>query len=517
MPRVVVIGGGLAGMVVALELARRRELTVHVLEASPARLGGKAGADKVNDAPPRYQDHGYHIFPAWYVNTRRLLGEIGADRHLIDLHQVHYLKLEPANRRWCTFLEPTPANVLHNVFSGLVAWHVSVLALYAGLDLATESLNETAFLDRTSANGYLRSRWYATEELAIANHQFVLQASSIASYQLAAMTASCVLASYYASPSPFQSILDGNLQSGFIAPLERALRNAGVTIQLGKRVKQLVIKGERVEGLLFADDTRFDPQPNDLYVLATPFEVTFGLVDEHVVAVEEAVEEAATDPEKLLDEKRLSDLVHLVSAPMAAFHVYCRRKLDDIPREHVILYASRYELSFIDLSKVWAGHQEGSVLSGIASAYAPLQHLSAAEAEPYLRAELLKYLPDLEHEIDRIDVAPHVDAQLFLNTVGSFPYRPRTKTRLENLYVASDYCRTKVELTTMESAVESGLLTAQHVQRALGIQGAKEPLPIPKRKRWLMRLIFYALSPVIVLIFLVWLLSLVAVKRNRAG
>jgi hypothetical protein len=500
-------------MVAALEL-RHRGLPVHLLEAS-ARLGGKAGADKAKHNPSVYQDHGYHIFPAWYVNTRRLLRELGINRHLIDFDRVYYLKSEPPNRpRWCALREPTPANVLPNIFSGLKPWYVTALAVYAGLDLATESLNETVLLDRTSANGYLRSRWYATEDVAIANHQFVLQASSIASYHLAAMTASKVLASYLKSPSPFLSVLDRDLQSGFIQPLEKAVREAGVTIEFDRPVKELLIQGERVTGLRFADKTEFAAREDDFYILATPFEVTYGFVDVRVVTAEEAVEQAVKEanPERLLDEKRLSDLVHLVRAPMAAFHVYCKRKLDGIPREHVVLHGSRYELSFIDVSQTWAGHQGGSVLSGIASAYAPLGPLSEEAAKTELMRELLRYLPEIEPEIDWIDLTPHLDAQLFLNTVGSFPYRPRTKTRLKNLFVASDYCRTNVELTTMESAVESGLLTAGHLLRALGIQGATEPLPIPKFKRGLMRWLFYALTP---LIFLVWLISLIANASGR--
>src|SRR5262249_39302475 len=84
-PRGVIIGGGLAGMTVALELAKR-QWPVTLVE-SEYRLGGKAGSQHRGVF---WEDHGYHIFPAWYMNTRRLLNDIGSLGNLIDLHQFHF-------------------------------------------------------------------------------------------------------------------------------------------------------------------------------------------------------------------------------------------------------------------------------------------------------------------------------------------------------------------------------------------------------------------------------------------
>jgi uncharacterized protein with NAD-binding domain and iron-sulfur cluster len=67
MSEVTVVGGGLAGMVTALRLLERGyEVSLY---ESNTRLGGKAGANKNGGD---YNDHGYHIFPAWYVNTWQL-------------------------------------------------------------------------------------------------------------------------------------------------------------------------------------------------------------------------------------------------------------------------------------------------------------------------------------------------------------------------------------------------------------------------------------------------------------
>src|SRR5262245_12500216 len=93
MPKhAVIIGGGLAGMTAALNL-RREGMRVTLLEADK-RVGGKAGSEKIlnplTNKGQVYEDHGYHIFPAWYVNTRHLLKELGCEDTLIDLDCFHH-------------------------------------------------------------------------------------------------------------------------------------------------------------------------------------------------------------------------------------------------------------------------------------------------------------------------------------------------------------------------------------------------------------------------------------------
>ena len=60
---VTVVGGGLAGMAAALRLLERG-CRVSLYESSD-RLGGKAGA---NQNGPHFDEHGYKIFPLWYLN-----------------------------------------------------------------------------------------------------------------------------------------------------------------------------------------------------------------------------------------------------------------------------------------------------------------------------------------------------------------------------------------------------------------------------------------------------------------
>src|SRR5262245_57417209 len=129
-PRVTVIGGGLAGMVIARELSRRN-VPVVILERS-VRLGGKAGADPNPGQPGRRDDHGYHIFPGWYVNTRALLADLGIEDRLIPFDHVNFVKpgeRDVLHRLWA----PVPRFVLRNITSGLLPWYEVILAMYAAL------------------------------------------------------------------------------------------------------------------------------------------------------------------------------------------------------------------------------------------------------------------------------------------------------------------------------------------------------------------------------------------------
>jgi uncharacterized protein with NAD-binding domain and iron-sulfur cluster len=84
-------------MVTALRLLERG-YEVSLSDESEIRLGGKAGANKNGED---YNDHGYHIFPAWYVNTWQLVQELGIESNFVnfnDLHQLMPLKPDQVHR-----------------------------------------------------------------------------------------------------------------------------------------------------------------------------------------------------------------------------------------------------------------------------------------------------------------------------------------------------------------------------------------------------------------------------------
>src|ERR1041385_1204223 len=88
-------------------------------------------------------------------------------------------------------------------------------------------------------------------------------------------------------------------------------------------------------------------------------------------------------------------------------------------------------------------------------------------------------------DIEAVYLRSNLNAPLFLNTVGSWAFRPGTRTRIPNLYVAGDYCRTHADLTTMESAVMSALNTARDVIADHGDGGHPGAQSLVLAPRWL--------------------------------
>src|SRR5262249_3064712 len=155
-----------------------------------------------------------HVFPAWYANTRALLRDLGCDAHLTDVHRFHFLR-KGDFPRYVTTHEPRSLSAwAHNLFFSLLPWHENVLSYYALLDLACELFSERAYLDRISGSGFLRSRFYATDQIAAYHHQTVLQASAIPDFEFSAMTFQKVIRAWMSNPSPLYSVLDRDLQGG---------------------------------------------------------------------------------------------------------------------------------------------------------------------------------------------------------------------------------------------------------------------------------------------------------------
>src|SRR5574342_1298107 len=230
----IIVGGGLAGMVVARELALRG-WQVKVLERSK-RLGGKAGSDIKNG---RLVEHGYHVFPQWYPNVRAILDRIGVK--LINFDRYHFL-LPGGYPKKITVLGPSGFSAMwHYIFNGLLPWYHNLLYIYSVLDMISRPLSDKRFLDRVSQIGLIRGKWYTSESVAEMGQENVLKASAIPVYDLSAMTAKRIASYWVRQGSPVLSILSGDLQTVFIDPQVHELEALGVEIRYDSEVCKVVM------------------------------------------------------------------------------------------------------------------------------------------------------------------------------------------------------------------------------------------------------------------------------------
>jgi len=448
-PSVIVVGGGLAGMVVSRELAIRG-WHVTLLERSK-RLGGKAGSDLKNG---RLVEHGYHVFPQWYPNVRAILERIGVK--LIDFDRYHFL-LPGGYPRRVTVLGPSGLSAIwHYIFHGLLPWYHNILYLYSVLDMISRPLSEKKFLDRVSQIGLIRGKWYTSESVAEMGQENVLKASAIPVYDLSAMTAKRIAGYWVRQGSPFLSILPGDLQTVFIDPQVRELEALGVEIRYDCEVRDVVMHEGAAAAVTLRDGTELSA---DVYGLCTPFEVTRAwLLDDLYKA----------DPE-------LGNMHFLEAQPMAALHLRVRKELPDLPREHVFFHGSYYALSFIDITPHWKGPDGERQLSFISSNYSPLNGVSQEGAKDLLLKEIGEYLPITPADVESWELNPNTNVPLFINTIGAWSNRPRPKTKIQNLYLAGDYVKNAIDLACMEGAVSAALEAAAQI---LSDHAGAESLPV---------------------------------------
>ena len=480
-PSAMVVGGGLAGMVISRELALRG-WKVTLLERS-ARLGGKAGSDLKNG---RLVEHGYHVFPQWYPNVRAILKRI--DVQLIDFDRYHFF-LPGAYPKKITVLGPSGLSALwHYVFNGLLPWYQNLLYIYSVLDMISRPLSEKKFLDRVSQIGLIRGKWYTSESLAEMGQENVLKASAIPVYDLSAMTAKRVAGYWVKQGNPFLSILPGDLQTVYIDPQVRELEALGVEIRYHSDVCDIEMREGEAAALTLQDGTRLSA---DVFALCTPFEVTRTWLRDDLYEAD----------------SELGNMHFLEAQPMAALHLRLRRVLPELPREHVFFHGSYYALSFIDIGQNWSESGGGSQLSFISSNYSPLNQVSKEKAKDLLLEEIYEYLPITAEDVESWELNPNTDVPLFINTIGAWSNRPRPKTKVANLYLAGDYVKNAIDLACMEGAVSAALDAAAQILKDHGESG---PLPVvqvpPEWPRALLVLARILLIPVVAVARLIaWL------------
>jgi predicted NAD/FAD-dependent oxidoreductase len=493
MTEVTIVGGGLAGMVSAYRLLQRG-CTVTLFEASD-RLGGKAGSAVVDGY---WEDHGYHIFPKWYLNIWQLIHELGIDANFMPIEVYYQLKAG----------QFPDFKGLKDIGSVQTAWSVinsgimpvpdMLLLLYAVLDLLCHRFDKANFLDETSVIGYLQSRFYTDKQAVDELREMILKASSAPGYRLSARTLQTVLNNQMKYSTPMYHITIKSLQENFIDPIRAALEQfPNCSIRYLHTLEHMATDGKRITAMTFSTPQGEITHPVDRAIVTLPHENLAALLDGPLYEA---------DPD-------LFDIKYLYSAQMAAMTIYTRQPIPNLPKEHVILTKSNYGLSFIDIGQTRPEVMRRTVLNVVAADYTPLSEVPDSIVEAAILTELRRFIPLEEANIERVYLQSHLKQPLFLNDAGMWQYRPVSKRAqgLGNLYLAGDYCRSKIDLATMEGAVSTGLLAAEALRKDAGLP---DPIPVQvpeKANRTLLIIAKYVLMPFIALV------KLYTVLRGKAA
>jgi len=446
--RVVVIGGGLAGITAALDCADAGA-RVTLLEVR-RRLGGAAYSF---EREGMMLDNGQHVFLRCCTAYRALLARLGSERHThlqprLDIPVLSPgappLRLRRAHAPAPLHLARALAGYRHLTPRERLRAALAARALGA-LDPREEALDEQtlgSFLERHGQGPRaLAALW---DLVALPTLNVPAARASLALGAFVFKTG--LLSSADAGDIGFHV---GTLAQTICDPAEDALRSAGVDVRLGWRAE--AIAGEAGTFEVRGGAGAGDAVAADAVIVAVPHTRAGALLAPHLPRVALALE-------------------RLESSPIVNLHVLYDRRVFDEHFAAGVGTPVQYVFDRTDAGRAPAGSQYLAVsLSGAVREMAmSVEELRAsylpalAELFPRARgAQVLRFLATREH------------AATFAAVPGAGALRPSARTEVAGLVLAGAYTDTGWP-ATLEGAVKSG-----HAAARAGLQALHVPAPAP--------------------------------------
>ncbi len=494
--RVVVLGGGVAGMSAAHELVERGfEVEVHESKGVP---GGKArtiyvpgtGSDGRPDLPG---EHGFRFFPSFYVHLpdtmKRIPFATNASGVFDNLVQASQYLLADGPKKNFRFLVRFPRS--------LREWRELLAGIYEGRELGIPDVELAFFVERLLAiltscqerrlHEYEKIDWWrfiAADDKSHAYQTYLAIGLTRSLVALKAQEASTrtvgdilvqLLLGIYSPVTEFDRVLDGPTSERWLDPWHAYLLSRGVRYQRQSRVVAIECGADgRIHGVT-VEDAQHGRRVvrGDYYVLAMPVEAVVPLVDDKLRAAE----------------PRLGRLGELRVAWMNGLQLYLRQErrfvgghANYVETPSALTSISQEQFFRRKLTEYGDGNVHGCLSIDISDWDSPTgtreqplpplkdldtrdavmrevrRQLQAALDPPAARAlddeNLATWFLDPDIELPNPSGAVNLEP-LLINTAGSWSDRPTATTRIPNLFLAADYVQTYTDLATMEGANEA--------------------------------------------------------------
>lgn len=448
--RVVVIGGGVAGLAAACVLAERG-VSVVLLERSD-RLGGRLATMSAADTAPALRVAAVTTIPRHYYNARALLRRV--DPELVTLRGLDdCLVLGPdgARESFADLPSSAPLNAL--------AWVRRTPSISLG-DLRKLSTERTRQLllfdpqkhasqhDGTTAARFLEEIGLTTHAREMLFRPFLSAGASEAS----AVSASEMLASFHfqflGNPEGMiADVLEEPATDALFAPIERYLVGLGVEIRLGTMATEVARdRGDRVRVTTDTGET---------------IEASGLVLAQHVEGVRELVRASPDLGGDATFARAIDELG--TGAGYAVWRLSLDRRLEE-SRKPYVRVADLGCLDVIALHERFEGESRRHALrTGGAIVQLQAFAVPTSRSDEALKRELLASLHALYPETKAAkilseELVRRADAPSF--APGSHAMRPRVATPYGNIALAGDYVKLPFPSALLERAVASGFLAA---------------------------------------------------------
>lgn len=435
--RVVIIGGGLAGLAAAAALAPRG-FRVTLLE-SRNRLGGRASS--FNDtATGQLVDTCQHVSMGCCTNLSHFCRTLQIDRLIEPQPCLYFMTPDRQVSRFQADRWPAPLHLLRSFASAHYLTLGEKLRAAWGLIQLKRHRTED---DPPFADWLAQHR--QTQRIVDRFWGLVLvSALNETPDRIGLRYARKVFVDgFMKHPRGFEveipSVPLGRLYGD---ELTRWLADHDVELQLQRGVRHLQIDGGRVKDLAMRQG---EPLESDWYLSAVPFDRLVDLL-----------------PTDLLErEPYFGNLRNLESSPITSVHCWFDRSATDLP--HIVLMDSVGQWVF-NRGEVAPGEWYLQVVVSAARQFRGLGH---DEVERKVVDELRRLFPALaDARLIRARVVTE-HAATFSAVPGVDRWRPAQTSPIDNLFVAGDWTNTGWP-ATMEGAVRSGYLAAEALLARVG-------------------------------------------------
>lgn len=450
MKRVLIAGGGLAGLAAAYDLTQAG-CAVELFEARDV-LGGKVSAWK--DADGDWIESGLHVFFGCYEELFALMRAVGADAHLRWKAPVCHFTL-PGGVTYDIVSwrgAPFPLHLLPNL---VTADRFSLMEKLAyGRALLPVLFGDGAYADAQDDLSY--AEWHRRQGLGDNLLGGMLLPQTLALKflppdELSAQVVLNVFRLFLRRDDGFQvAFLEGSPEECLTQPVARAVTRAGGRIHTKSKVTRIELDADgRVRGFVVNETLH----TGDAYLCALPVHQMNRLIPEVWRA----------------QHPYFAELRRFVGVPVMNVQLWLDGRLTE--RDNLLFGGEGLTPVYADMRLTtprYAPASGNTLLEAVVAPARDLFHLSDAEVTAAVWERMKSYHPTVAPRLNVVKSSVvRIPQSVYHPKPGLERYRPTQASPVANFFLAGGFTRGHRFFDSMEGAVASGRLAAKAILRRL--------------------------------------------------